>query len=86
MKAWTDYPITELGDEGGKEAPIREVEVQSWDGERYCTVFVDGIITSIKAGYLYERAGRFGKVPAIDVSKLPNEQIHFAKPLKPTLH
>lgn len=32
MKAWTDYPFIRLGDLENKKAPIREIEVVSYDG------------------------------------------------------
>ncbi len=34
MKTWTDYPIVELGDLPGVAAPMREIKVISYDGER----------------------------------------------------
>ena len=42
MKAWTDYPFEYLQDEAGKKAPVREVEVLSYDGDKYCRVRVCG--------------------------------------------
>ena len=52
---WTDYPFTELGDEAGKPAPWREVEVIAYDGDKYATVRLpDGSITEVKSGYLHE--------------------------------
>ena len=62
-KAWTDYPIIELGDISGSEAPVREVVVTGYDGDKYAYVTVDGVETSFKAGYLYSKAGRYGEVP-----------------------
>ena len=63
MKLFTDYPILELGDAPRKEASIREVEVLSYDGDKYVTVKVEGVETSFKRGYLYTRPGRCGEVP-----------------------
>ena len=63
MKAWTDYPIVELGDAPHVEAPIREVEILSYDGDKYCRVLVDGVEKSIKAGYLYRAPGRCSVKP-----------------------
>ena len=65
MQAWTDYPIIELGDQPGKKAPVREVEVIEYDGDKYATVKVDGIITSLKLGYLYKGNGRYGDHPSL---------------------
>lgn len=63
MKAWTDYPITELGDTPHVEAPVREIEVLAYDGDKYCRVLVCGIEKSIKAGYLYQEPGRCSEKP-----------------------
>lgn len=65
MKAWTDYPFTRLGDTAGKKAPVREIEVLSYDGNKYCRIKVCGEEDSIKAGYIYPREGRLGEVPPI---------------------
>ena len=48
ITCWTDYPFTELGDISGKKAPIRHVHVTSYDGDKYATVIVDGIESSVK--------------------------------------
>lgn len=65
IKAWTDYPITELGDTSGQESPARECEVLAYDGDRYCQIGVGGVVKEVKAGYLYSRRGRVGAVPAL---------------------
>ena len=70
MKAWTDYPLIELGDTPGEIAPIRSVEILSYDGDKYCEVFVEGRIFSIKCGYLYERKSRCGEGFPISKEKL----------------
>lgn len=59
MKAFTDYPIIELGDAPYVGAPIREVDLLSYDGDKYCRVSVGGIEKSIKAGYIYKKPCRF---------------------------
>lgn len=71
MKAWTDYPIVELGDTEGVEAPIKEVDVVSYDGDKYCRVRVSGITIQVKSGYLYQSKGRYG-----DVQCLTKEQLN----------
>jgi hypothetical protein len=77
MIAFTDYPITELGDTPYVEAPIRQVSVVYYDGEEYCLVEVAGMLLKyIKAGYLYEQYGRNGDVPVIQVHKAPFVQVH----------
>lgn len=70
MKAWTDYPFTWLGDTEGQEAPVREIEVLSFDGDKYCQINVCGEEDEIKAGYIYQREGRYGAVPQITRSQL----------------
>lgn len=70
MSYWTDYPITELGDEPGKRAPIRECVPLSYDRNKYCRVEVEGVTTSFKAGYIYTKEGRCGDVPTITKDEL----------------
>jgi len=64
---YTDYPCVELGDKPNEEAPIREVLVCDFDGERYCRTCVIGskllINKEIKIGYIYLEPGRFGDAP-----------------------
>lgn len=38
ITCWTDYPFVELGDAPGKPAPIRHVNVYSYDGNKYARV------------------------------------------------
>lgn len=70
MKAFTDYPFTELGDISGEEAPIRSCVVTSYDGDKYCKIVVGGFDAEVKSGYLYKTAGRHGEVECIDASEL----------------
>lgn len=66
MKAWTDYPFTNLGDKPNQKAPVREIEVLSYDGDKYCRVKFAGVFEDeIKSGYIYQREGRYGEVPQI---------------------
>jgi hypothetical protein len=71
MIAYTDYPIAQLGDEPGRLAPMRECMVISYDYDKYCKIRVLGVITEIKAGYIYKTSGRFGKAEPINPNKLP---------------
>ncbi len=48
---FTDYPLFEC--EYGKAAPLREVHVIGYDGNKYCTVKYNGEEYELKAGYLY---------------------------------
>ncbi len=61
--AYTDYPMFHLDDKSGELAPIREVEVISYDGDKYCVVRVkeDGSIFNLKSGYLYNEPVRLGE-------------------------
>lgn len=65
MQAFTDYPFRALGDKEFIPAPIREVTILSYDGDKYCRVAVGNIERSIKAGYLYKESGRHGEVPCV---------------------
>lgn len=73
---FTDYPILEFGDDKFKTAPIRECEILSYDGNKYCKVKVEdndsdrSIVTTIKIGYLYKNYGRFMEVPSYKPSDL----------------
>ncbi len=72
--AWTDYPITRMGDAEGKEAPIRPCKVVSYDGDKYVRIRVGRYSESIKRGYVYIRPGRCGAVPCVSerrIKKLP---------------
>lgn len=55
-KYFTDHPILELGDKAFNLAPMRLVEVISYDGDKYCKCIVEGIEKEIKAGYIYTQA------------------------------
>jgi hypothetical protein len=67
---FTDYPITELGDEEFKEAPIRQCELISYDDNKYCYVKVEGIEKEIKRCYIYPQKGRCGEVDCISNSEI----------------
>lgn len=70
MKAWTDYPFIFLGDTAGRKAPVREIDVLSYDGDKYCRIRVCGMTGEIKAGYIYQSKGRLGEVPALTQEQL----------------
>lgn len=71
QRAYTDYPILELGDEPQQRAPIRQVNIVAYDGNKYATIEVtEGertVTTEIKAGYLYKNARRYGDPDVIHV-------------------
>ena len=80
MKAWTDCPILALGDSAELDAPIREVEVVAYDGDKYCRVRVDGVEAEVKAGYIYQQEGRYGKVLQVE-----RKQLETLDPRLPTV-
>lgn len=70
VKAWTDYPIIELGDRPGEEAPIRECWVlAAYRNSRYLFVYLDELarFTEIKHCYVYRSPGRYGEVKAVNL-------------------
>lgn len=51
---WTGYPFAELGDPPRQRAPIREVVLLEWSGDKYARVRLpDGHEAEVKAGYLF---------------------------------
>lgn len=63
MTFYTDYPITELGDTAGEEAPVRECAVLVYHGDKYIDILIGGVEKNIKRGYVYSQKGRCGDVP-----------------------
>lgn len=68
LDAFTDYPITEIGDIENEKAPIRKCKILTYDRNKYADVMVffqdgDGdervIITNFKAGYIYKNEARY---------------------------
>jgi len=76
QQLWTDYPVVELGDTPGREAPIRPVAILSYDGNKYCRVLVEGVEIEIKAGYIYKQPGRCGDVQNV----MRHELLRFNSP------
>ncbi len=70
MNAFTDYPFAALGDVAGQEAPIRAVGILAYDGDKMAMVEIDGQRLQVKAGYLYQAAGRSGQVPPLTQRQL----------------
>lgn len=77
IRAYTDYPILELGDIAGEEAPIRQVKVLYYDQDKRCKILVEGIETHVKHGYLYKTPGRCGEVESINTQYVKNEKGHY---------
>ncbi len=70
VKAYTDYPFHELGDESFKPAPLREVLLLEYDGDKYVRLQVEGLVSSTKRCYLYTKKGRVGEVPIVPTEVL----------------
>lgn len=71
---WTDYPLSEFGDSPHREAPVRQVELVAYDGNKYVQCLFAGLPVTIKAGYIYASAGRAGTATPIsrdDLASLP---------------
>jgi hypothetical protein len=64
---YTDYPLYFCD---GNTAPIREVELLGWDGNKYCVIRdpANGSCHSIKLGYVYTEPGRCGEAPHVKPS------------------
>ncbi len=67
---YTDYPFLELGDKCSQEAPIREVYLIGYDGDKYVDILVEGRVSSVKYGYLYREAKRFGETPSCTLADI----------------
>lgn len=71
ISCWTDYPFTELGDVANQAAPIRQVTVVAYDGDKYATIiFGNNLIKQIKSGYLYTKPVRFAYATQVNRRKL----------------
>lgn len=73
LLATTDYPIKTLGDKSDEPAPLRAVEIISYDGDKHCQFRVlshPGVFYSCKSGYLYKQLDVTGK------ACFPNELLH----------
>ena len=64
MKVFTDYPFDNI-DEPYKEAPIREVVIVAYDGNKYCEVKFGEVYQDVKRGYLYKTPCRCGDEPCL---------------------
>lgn len=49
---YTNYPIEKLGDILGKRAPVRKCNILFYDEDKYVDIFIEGVITRIKRGYV----------------------------------
>jgi hypothetical protein len=66
--AYTDYPITQLGDIANEKAPVRKCKILTYDRDKYADVMIffqdaDGderaVITNFKVGYIYKNEARY---------------------------
>lgn len=81
--AFTDMPFSELGDPPSTPAPIRQVEVLAYDGDKYATVRTDGHILEVKVGYLYAIPGRCNNVDNFCLDALRELPTEFHEDLHP---
>jgi hypothetical protein len=87
IRAWTDLPFPEFGDLSPRskrgpeyEAPLRQVEIVSWNRDKYCCIRVfDGdevLHVNVKRWYLYhEKKRQYGEnfIDALALNSLPYE-------------
>lgn len=65
-KIYTDYSfVIQLGDKPRQQAPIREVKILAYDGNKYVTIEVEGWLADVKFGYLYYEPKRCGETPFV---------------------
>lgn len=72
---YTDYPFEELNDIPFKPAPVREITILSYDGDKYCKILVEGIISEIKSGYIYKEAKRYSDNSTFITQEVLNEYL-----------
>ena len=74
---YTGYPFIQLGDPPGVRAPIRQVEVLSWEPDVWVDVRLpDGQFSQVKKGYLFRsldactafEEGLLGSSPKIEIA------------------
>lgn len=56
--AYTDMPFEELGDKPYQVAPIRQIELLAYDGNKYVTARNGGVVIKLKSGYVYTEQRR----------------------------
>ena len=74
--AFTDMPFEVLGDIPHQVAPIRQIELLAYDGDKYVTARSGEHIVELKSGYVYTEQGRCGNVDTISydiLNALPSE-------------
>ena len=67
--AYTDYPMSVLGDPPSEQAPVRPVIVLMYDTDKYVKVLVQpgknagAFVFELKAGYVYSERARYEDAP-----------------------
>jgi hypothetical protein len=77
---FTDYPFVRLGDDSGVEAPIRRIQLISFDGTKYVRILLidHNLYEEIKWSYIFTSSGRLGEVPVISFDEVKQLlEVHF---------
>jgi hypothetical protein len=77
MKAYTDYPIIELNNSNHKQNLTKEVEIISYDGNKYCLIKINNFIKEIKAGHLYQDIKLTKNISDFKLKQLPNYSDYY---------
>lgn len=70
LQGFTDYPFACLGDKDGVIAPMRPIEIISYDRNKYADIIVAGFNEGIKLGYCYSDTKK-GKFDYRSIEALP---------------
>lgn len=70
MKAWTEYPL-ENKEYEGLGLVWREIEVLSWDRDKYLIVIFEGHRSMIKAGYVFREGELKENLTRQELDSLP---------------
>jgi len=84
MKAYTDYPMTEAELEHENTAPVREVVILKYDGDKYCDVFCPELTLNaqIKLGYLFKDANLSVRFSCRERHVLEGKNIKYYRPVR----
>lgn len=72
---WTDYPLLHLGDKPNEPAPVRQVTVIGYDGDKCCDVLVGTVELQLKCGYLYTKPQRMTSNGFIKICEICGDDV-----------